>query len=197
VAVGPYTNLAAFEAWRPGVLAAAGTVLMGGHVPAPADGFPAWGMRDDFNVQQDAAAARIVFERCTPTVVPLATSLRVAVRRRHLDRLRSAGRLGTLIADQAEAHARDQRRTELPSAYPALPGDLLNFQYDPLACAVAAGWNRVTIRDLAVDLSWQGRFLRMREEIGARTMRVVTDVDAERFEDVWLDAVVRASMREA
>jgi hypothetical protein len=25
-------------------------------------------------------------------------------------------------------------------AHPGLPDDLLNFQYDPVACAVAAGW---------------------------------------------------------
>jgi purine nucleosidase len=193
VAVGPYTNLAAFEAWRPGVLAAAGTVVMGGHVPAPGEGFPPWGMSDDFNVQQDATAARIVFERCAPTVVPLSTSLRVAVRRRHLASLRSAGPLGALLADQAEAHARDQGRTELPAAFAALPDDLLNFQYDPLACAVAAGWDGVTIRDVPVELSTEGRFLRMRERDGAPTLRIVTDVDASRFEDEWLDAVVRAS----
>jgi inosine-uridine nucleoside N-ribohydrolase len=167
--------------------------VMGGHVPPAGDGFPPWGMTDDFNVQQDAVAARIVFERCAPTIVPVPTSLRVAVRRRHLDRLRSAGPLARLIADQAEAHARDQSRTELPAAYPALPDDLLNFQYDPLACAVAAGWDGVTIRDVPVELSMDGSLLRMRERDGAPAMRIVTDVEAERFEDAWLDAVVRAS----
>jgi len=197
VAVGPYTNLAAFEAWRPGALAAAGTVVMGGHVPAPGEGFPPWGMSDDFNVQQDATAARIVFGRCAPTVVPLSTALRVAVRRRHLDRLRSAGRLGALVADQAEAHARDQGRTELPARYPALPDDLLNFQYDPLACAVAAGWDGVAIRDVPVELSIEGSLLRMRERDGAPAIRIATDVDAPRFEDAWLEAVVRASSRVA
>ena len=192
-AVGPYTNLAAFEAWRPGALATAGTVVMGGHVPPAGDGFPPWGMSDDFNVQQDVEAARIVFERCAATVVPVPTALRVAVRRRHLERLRSAGPLATLVADQALAHARDNGRTELPAAYPALPDDLLNFQYDPLACAVALGWDGATILDVPVELSMEGRFLRMREADGAPTMRVATDVDAEWFEDVWLDAVVRAS----
>ncbi len=194
VAIGPYTNIAAFEAWRPGALASAGTVVMGGHIPAAPTGFPAWGPREDFNVQQDAVAARIVFERCSPIVVPVPTCLRVAVRRRHVDRLRAAGPLGTLLADQADRHAVDQGLTSLPAEYPALAEDLLNFQYDPLACAVALGWPGVEIRELGVALSFEGRFLRMAEDDAAPRLRVVTDVDAEGFEQRWLEAVERASL---
>jgi inosine-uridine nucleoside N-ribohydrolase len=193
VAVGPYPNLAAFETWRPGALAEAGTVVMGGHVPAAAEGLPPWGMRDDFNVQQDAVAARIVFERCSPIVVPVPTCLRVAVRRRHVDALRAAGPLGSLIADQSERHAIDNGRLALPAEFPSLPEDLLNFQYDPLACAVAVGWPGAVVQTIGVDLSFEGSFLRMRELDSAPPMRIVTDVDAERFEADWLAAVVRAS----
>jgi purine nucleosidase len=193
VAVGPYTNIAAFEVWRPGVLASAPTVVMGGHVPPAGEGFPAWGMRDDFNVQQDAAAARVVLERCAPIVVPVPTCLRVAVRRRHLDALRGAGPLARLVADQAERHAADNGRPALPAEFPALADDLLNFQYDPLACAVAVGWDGAEIRTVGVDLSFEGAFLRMREREDAPSMRIVSDVDAERFENDWLAAVVRAS----
>jgi purine nucleosidase len=193
VAIGPYSNLAAFEAWRPGALASAGTVVMGGHVPPAADGLPPWGMRDDFNVQQDAVAARIVFERCEPTVVPVPTCLRATVRRRHVERLRAAGPLGALLAEQSERHAIDNGRTSLPGAFPALPEDLLNFQYDALACAVGLGWPGVELREMPVELSFEGELLRMREVDGAPTLRVATDVDSERFEDVWLAAVERAS----
>lgn len=193
VAIGPYTNLAVFEAWRPGALRDAGTVVMGGHVPPAPDGYPPWGMRDDFNVQQDATAARVVLDRCSPTVVPVPTCLRVSLRRRDLARLRAAGTLGALLADQGERHAVDNGRTELPGAYEALPDDLLNFQYDPLACAVAAGWPGVEIADLGVAVSFEGRFLRMDVDDGGSPMRVATDVDAEAFSDVWLEAVERAS----
>ena len=62
-----------------------------------------------------------------------------------------------------------------------------------VACAVAAGWDGVTIRDLAVELVSEDGLLRMGERAGAPPLRVVTDVEAERFEDAWLDAVVRAS----
>lgn len=195
VAIGPYTNLAAFEAWHPGALRDGGTVVMGGHVPPAPDGFPPWGMRDDFNVQQDATAAAVVFERCAPTVVPVPTCLRVTLRRRDLARLRAAGALGRLLADQGERHAVDNGRTELPDAYPALPDDLLNFQYDPLACAVAVGWGGVEIEDVGVALSFEDRLLRMRLDDDAPAMHVVTNVDGEAFSDVWLDAVERASVR--
>ena len=196
VAIGPYTNLAAFEAWRPGVLRDAGTVVMGGHVPPAPESYPPWGMRDDFNVQQDPTAARIVLDRCAPTVVPVPTCLRVTLRRRDLSRLRAAGALGTLLADQGERHAIENGRTELPAAYPALPEDLLNFQYDPLACAVAAGWPGVEISELGVALSFEDRLLRMELDERAAPMRVVTGVDAEGFSDVWLEAVERASRGE-
>lgn len=193
VAIGPYTNFAAFEAWRPGTLADAGTVVMGGHVPPAADGYPPWDMRDDFNVQQDATAARIVFDRCAPTVVPVPTCLRVTLRRRDLPRLRAAGALGRLLADQGERHAVDNGRTQLPAAYPALPADLVNFQYDPLACAVAVGWSGVEIADMGVALSFEDALLRMKLDGDAPPMRVVTDVDADAFSELWLAAIERAS----
>src|SRR5205814_1789302 len=90
VAVGPYTNLALLEAARPGLLRSAGVVVMGGHVTTPRDGFPPWGFRDDFNVQQDRAAARVVFERCDPLVVPLAVTAEVTLRSSQVARLRAA-----------------------------------------------------------------------------------------------------------
>jgi hypothetical protein len=136
-----------------------------------------------------------VFERCAPVVVPVPAGLRVALRRRHLSRLRAAGALGRLVADQAEAHAADNHRSDLPLAFPALPEDLLNFQYDPLACAVGAGWDGAEILDVPVQLSWEGSMLRMRERGGAPALRTVTGVDAPRFEATWLETVVRASER--
>jgi inosine-uridine nucleoside N-ribohydrolase len=90
VAIGPYTNLAAFEAWRPGALRDAGTVVMGGHVPPAPDGYPPWGMRDDFNIQQDATAARIVLDGRAGADMPAggaaSTRSRPAPRRGHARR---------------------------------------------------------------------------------------------------------------
>jgi inosine-uridine nucleoside N-ribohydrolase len=193
VAIGPYTNLALVEAARPGLLAGTDLIVMGGHVPDPGEGFAPWGSADDTNVQQDVFAAAIVFERCTPVVVPLATTQRVTLRASHLGTLRSGGALARLLADQGEAHAKDLGRTELGRAFPALPDDLLNFQYDPLACAVAAGWNGVTISELPVAIRIRDGLLRMSVEPDAPMLRVATDVDGPAFDAAWLDAVLRAS----
>lgn len=196
VAVGPYTNLATLEAARPGLLGSAGVVVMGGHHLMPRSGLPRWGQRDDFNVQQDAVAARIVFERCDPLVVPLATSLEVTLRRAHLDALRGAGPLARLIADQGEMHARDNGRTALGREFAALPDDLLNFHYDPLACAAALGWDGVTVEAVPCALERQpDGFLRMARREDGRPLRTVTRVEARRFEAAWLEAVCAASAR--
>jgi len=194
VAIGPYANLAGLEAARPGVLASTGLVVMGGHVPPPREGLPECGARDDFNVQQDPIAARVVLERCSPLVVPLAATAEVTLRAAHLPHLRACGPLGALLADQAEAHARDNGMGELARRFPGLPPDLLNFQHDPLACAVAAGWDGARIEDIPIRLELRGGRLLMSRQEGARPMRVVTEVDAPRFEEDWLEAVQRASV---
>jgi purine nucleosidase len=193
VAVGPWTNLALLEAARPGLLGRAAVVLMGGHLPAARPGFPPVGPEDDFNVQQDHLAARIVLEACDPLVVPLAATNQVHLRAAHLPRLRAAGPLGALLADQAEAHARDQGVAELGRAWPGLPDDLLNFQHDPLACAVALGWDGVTTETIPTGLEAAGGRLRMTRSAGGRPLRVVTAVDGPGFEERWLEAVERAA----
>jgi purine nucleosidase len=195
VAVGPYTNLALLEAARPGLLARTRVVVMGGHVPAVGPGLPPWGPDDDFNLQQDHLAAQVVLERCDPVVVPLAVTAQVWLRAAQLPRLRAAGPLGALLADQGEAHARDQGTTELGRSWPGLPDDLLNFHHDPLACAVALGWDGVTVEEIPTRLEVGGGRLRMATHAGARPLRVVTRVDGRGFEAAWLAAVERASAR--
>jgi purine nucleosidase len=192
VAIGPYTNLALAEAIRPGLLSRTEVVVMGGHVPPSGDGFPGWDARDDTNVQQDAFAAAIVLERCRPTIVPLSTCQLVTLRASQIDSLLAGGPLARLLADQGEAHARDLGRTELGRKYPGLPDDLLNFQYDPLACALAAGWDRVTVEELPVARSLRDGLLHLTIEDGAPPLRVATDVDAAAFDEAWLAAVLRA-----
>jgi purine nucleosidase len=193
VAVGPYTNLALLEAARPGALTSTRLVVMGGHVTEPRRGLPQWGVHEDFNVQQDRFAAAIVLARCEPVVVPLAVSLEVRLRAAHTARLRAAGELGALLADQGEAHARDQGLTELGRAFAELPDDLLNFHYDPLACAAALGWDGVVFEDIPTQLELRDDRLWMTPRPGAPALRVASSVDAERFEDEWLRAVERAA----
>ena len=160
----------------------------------PRSGLPQWGVHDDFNVQQDRFAAMIVFERCRPVVVPLAVTLEVSLQKAHLGRLRQAGELGRLLADQGEMHARDNVQGDLLQAFPALPYDLLNFHYDPLACAVALGWEAATIDEIRTDLSLGVDRLWMKPADDGTALSVVTGVDAPAFQEEWLQAVERASM---
>jgi inosine-uridine nucleoside N-ribohydrolase len=192
VAVGPLTHLALLEAARPGLLGRAPVVLMGGHVTRAPDGLPPQGPGDDFNLQQDHLAARIVLERCDPLVVPLAATVQVWLRAAHLPRLRAAGPLGALLADQAEARARDHATTALGRSWPGLPDDLLNFHHDPLACAVALGWDGATVEQVPTRLEVREARLVMTRQAGGLPLRVVTAVDGPAFAEAWLAAVERA-----
>jgi len=189
VVIGPYTNLALLEVARPGSLASVEVVLMGGYVTPVRPGLPNWGPEMDYNVQQDPIAARIVFERCNPILVQLPVTLEVTLRAAHLPRLRAAGPLGDLIAAQGEMHGADFRMPALGRQYGRLPDDLLNFQYDPLACAVAAGWDGVRIEEMPLVTNFEDGLLTFSIDPAGKMTRVVTTVDSERFAREWLDAV--------
>ena len=193
-AVGPYTNLALLERRSPGILRDARLFLMGGYVFPPREGFPALDFTHDWNVQVDPASALHVLERSTPTLVPLAVTLETYLRRAYLPALaRSASPLARLVARQAEAFAADERKEErFGRACAALPDDTINFQHDPLACAVALGWREgVEASELPIESEIVDGLLRQRVEEGWRTARVVTKVDGARFSELWLDTVAR------
>jgi purine nucleosidase len=198
VALGPFTNLALLEEWHPGTLAALGPqrlVLMGGHVrPVPA-GFPRWdGHEGDYNVQLDAAAARFVLERTRPTLVPIEVTVQTALRRAHLASLEHAGPLGALVARQADACATDWRNEERYGRTCAgLPRDTIAFLHDPLACAVAVGWDGVGVETLPLTLHEAEGILSQEADPLGRPTRVVTRVDGAAFGDLWCATLVGAA----
>lgn len=190
VGIGTYTNLAMLELVRPGMLAATPLVLMGGYLRAPRPGLPAWGPEMDWNVQQDVLAARLLYERCHPLLVPLEVTLETWIREVDLPPLREAGALGALLARQALAHAAEWRLEGMYPECPAVPADILNFQYDPLACAVACGWPGAKVEALPLLLEERDGLLSLRPDAGGREMRVVTAVDGEAFACHWLATIV-------
>lgn len=192
VGIGPYTNLALLERRQPGLLRRAPLYLMGGSILDVPPGFPAWDYRMDYNVQADPEAAFLVLAAAEPVMVPLEVTVQTALRRADLPALRAAGRLGQLIAHQAEALAQDQHLDEQYGATcEGLPSDLINFQHDPLACAVALGWPGVTIETLPVACAIEAGHLRERVVATGRPLRVVTSVDQAAFGRFWLETVTR------
>lgn len=196
VAIGPYTNLALLEAARPGVLGAADVVTMGGWVQPPAEGLPSWGPQMDWNVQSDTAAALTVFNAAGDlTLVTLPATLRAQLRAAHLERLEASGPIGRLLARQARAHGGEYPMSQLGSAHSGLPDDLLNFQYDPVACAVALGWSGAVIACMNLRPRLEGAVLRFEPVTDGKLTEVVLDVGGSTFADTWLTAIEHADRR--
>jgi len=195
VGIGPYTNLAVVEVFRPGSLSHAPVVVMGGWTQAASDDLPAWGPEMDWNVQWDTRAAEILAATAQLTLVTLPVTLKAHLRASDTPRLRASGRLGELLAGQSEAWAHDSGMGNLGRAHAALPDDLLNFHYDPVACAVALGWSGAVIEEVRLQTVLDGKVLRFQPDPEGRLTRVVVDLDGEAFTQRWLSAVEAAQRR--
>jgi inosine-uridine nucleoside N-ribohydrolase len=173
--IGPLTNLALLEASRPGRLRDATVVSMGGWHQPLLPGYPDWDATRDFNVQCDTSAAATVFATAgTLTLVTIRATIQTHVRDRHLERLDASGPFGRLLARMTRAHGAQYDLAGLAAAHVALPPDLHNFHHDPLAVAVACGWDH----GRAITASVEGR-----------SATVVDDVAGARFVDDWVDVV--------
>jgi purine nucleosidase len=193
VAVGPLTNLALLEERQPGLLAKADVTVMGGWFdPRPA-GIVPWTFRDDFNLQLDVTSAKVVLTRTGKlTLVPTTVTVQTFLRRSHLAPLERAGPLGALLVRQARCHDANWRSMpELAFLYHYVPEDFLNFQHDPLTCAVALGWVAgVELQERPVAVSLEGGWLRTRFNPSGRPATVVTAVQDRVFADYWLNTVI-------
>jgi purine nucleosidase len=193
VSIGPFTNLALLEKARPRSLAGVPIVAMGGWIDPPADGLPPWGPEMDFNVQWDTRAAGVLASAGAElTLVTLPATMRAHLRAVDLPRLRASGPLGELLARQGQAHAEDFDMASLGRSFPELPDDLLNFLYDPVACAVAADWSGAMMREMRLRASFEGNLQRFRRDEAGAPARVVIEVDGDTFRETWLGAVERA-----
>jgi purine nucleosidase len=191
IAIGPYTNLFLLEKQFPGSLQKARLFLMGGYVYPPRAGFPQWTQADDFNVQVDVRSAQSIIAHSDPTFVPSSVTVETALRRSHLAALREAGALGWLLARQAEAFAEDEKLGQrLGTACPELPGDFINFQHDPLACAIALGWqDGVEIAEIPLQTVIRGGVLYQQIAAEGKPTRVVTKAEGDKFSAFWLSTV--------
>lgn len=190
IAIGSCTNLAMLEIARAGSIARAAVVVMGGWITPPDAGLPAWGPEMDWNVQWDTHAASIVASTAADlTLATLPATMKAHLRHAHLPRLRQSGRVGALLARQAAAYGPDAGMPELGRSHTALPDDLLNFHYDPVACAIALGWPGATVESMRLSTAMEDGILRFVADPDGRQIRVLTDVDGPAFEDRWLSAI--------
>lgn len=191
IGIGPYTNLYLLEQRYPGILAKADLFLMGGYIFPTRPGFPTWGNEMDFNIQVDTRSARWVLEHSNPTLIPLSVTVETSLRRAYLPALERSGPIARLIARQAVEFALDNRNEERFGATCAgLPPDTINFQHDPLACAVALGWrDGVLIEEFPIIIEAKDGLLVERIDPAGRPMRIVTRIDAARFNQFWLDTL--------
>lgn len=193
VAIGPFTNLMLLGNKHPGILQKANLFLMGGYVHDIPPEYPQFSKHDDWNIQLDVQSARYVLEHAHPTLITLTVSCQTALRRANLSRLKQAGRLGQLVAQQAECCARDDGfEQKYGAAYPGVPDDIINFLHDPLACAIALGWRHgVEIETLPLRIESQDAWLYEIPDGNGIPTQVVTKIDGSAFNEFWLDTICR------
>ncbi len=193
VATGPYTNLMLLEKQYPGMLKHTDLFLMGGHVFDIPAGYPQWGNEMDYNIQVDIHSAHSVLEQANPTLVPVTVTCQTALRRAYLPRLAQAGRLGELIVLQAERCARsEQNEQHYGATCPGLPRDIINFQHDPLACAIALGWQEgVEIETVPLQLEIRESWLYEIPNSDGIPTRLVTKIDGNAFNEFWCHILCR------
>lgn len=191
IGIGPFTNLYLLDNLYPGILRRTTITLMGGYVYPPRMGYPQWGRNFDFNVEVDVRSSRHVLENSEPLLVPLSVTLETSLRRAYLERLKPSGALGLLLARQAESFAEDENMEEkFGKTCKRLPDDHINFQHDPLACAIALGYDEgVEIRRIPLVLEEKHGWLHERVDENGKPFKVVTKIDASKFNEFWIKQV--------
>ena len=193
IAIGPFTNLYLLDLKHPGILRQTELFLMGGYIHPIQSGFPSWGNDSDWNIQVDVRSAKYVLENSNPTLIPLTVTAETALRRSYLPDLRKADPLGQLISRQAEAFALDeQNEMKYGETCEGLPNDIINFLHDPLACAIALGWDEgVEIEELPLVFEESDGWLHERIDPSGKLTRVITKVDGARFNEFWFRKITK------
>jgi purine nucleosidase len=187
VAIGAFTNLAQLEQARPGSLRAARIVAMTGWLESPPADLPQWGAEMDFNAQCDTRATEIMAAAAGDlTLVTLPAAMHAQLRASDLPRLRAAGGVGALLARQSEVYAHDGDMVALTRAHAGLPDDLVNFHWDPVTAAVAAGWDGAAVEARVLTCVVTDGVARFVDDPRGRPVTVVTAIDGAAFADLFL-----------
>lgn len=183
ISIGPFTNLYLLDKKYPGILKKASLYLMGGYIYSIRKGFPQWENNMDWNIQVDVQSAKYVLENSTPTLIPLTITVETALKREYLPRIQQAGKIGQLIARQAEVTEEMYKNEEKYG--------LINFLHDPLAVAIALGWrDQVEIQQLLLKFQIIDTWLHEKIDQEGISTKVVTKINGERFNNTWLNLIV-------
>jgi len=184
VPTGPLTNIGLLFALHPDVRPER-LVIMGGAI-GEGNRTPA----AEFNIWADPEAAQRVFlEGLDTTMVGLDVTHRALITDAHTERMRSAGRVGKVVAELMDFYARFHK-----SRYPDLEGSPM---HDPVCVAHVIDPSLMTVLDAFIDVdcsggpSW-GRTnvdWRGREHFGAPNAKVGVDIDGERFAELIVERI--------
>jgi len=182
VPTGPLTNIALLLARHPDVAANLERIVLMGGAIAEGNVTPA----AEFNIWADPeAAARVFASGLDVTMVGLDVTHKALLTDAHAQRLRAAGRTGTLVADLHGFYARVHRERYGWNGAPV---------HDAMALAhvVVPGLVTTVERNVAIDCESQLCRGRTVVDLWQRTgnaanARVATDVDAEAFLDLLID----------
>lgn len=191
IGIGAFTNFFLLNQKYPGILKRAKLYLMGGYVYPVRDGYPQWGNDMDWNIQVDVKSAKYVLENSNPILIPLTVTVETAIRRTYLPVLRKSGKLGEIIVLQAEGVNREyDNEGKIGKTCKNLPDDILNFQHDPLACAIALGWNDgVKIEEIPLKFEIRDNELHEIIDSSGKLTRIVSQVNGEKFNEFWFNII--------
>jgi pyrimidine-specific ribonucleoside hydrolase len=184
VATGPLTNVGLLFAThadaRPERI-----VLMGGAI-GEGNRTPA----AEFNIWADPEAAQRVFaEALDTTMVGLDVTHRALIKDEHTERMRSAGRVGKVVAELMDFYARFHK-----ARYTDLDGSPM---HDPVCVAHLIDDTLMTVHDAFIEVdcttgpSW-GRTnvdWRNREHFGDPNAKVGLDIDGDRFAELIVERI--------
>ena len=184
VATGPLTNVGLLCSLHPDARPER-LVLMGGAI-GEGNRTPA----AEFNIWADPEAAQRVFvEGLDTTMVGLDVTHRALITDEHTERMRSAGKVGNVVAELMDFYARFHK-----SRYPDLDGSPM---HDPVCIAHLVDPTLMVVRDAFVEVdcstgpSW-GRTnvdWRGREHFGAPNAKVGLDIDGARFAELVVERI--------
>lgn len=190
LAIGGFTNLAALELARPGSLKGARIVAMAGWIEDPPPGWPCWGPSGDFNTQCDTTAAMIVAgAEAELSLVTVPVAMQANLKQSQLAQLRSCGEIGELLANQSERNRDTSEFRALARQHPALPNDLVNFHWDPVAAGVALDWDCITMRPTNLSATNRDDVVQFEADGDTGTGFVSVAIDGAAFEQRWLECI--------